>query len=135
LHLAMFRRVVAGDDAEQGCLPGAVAANQTDPGAGWDLGRRLVKDKTAADPHGQFVEVQHREVLAEPCGIRKSMHLAPVGTRLLGFSSDARLADCDSQPKQRSVRGVAPMTIKVRAFCQATLFVCTQNLYGQLMDA
>ena len=66
-------RKIAGDHVEQSGLAGAVAADEADMRAFRQSGGRFVEEDTRPEPEGQFIEMQHRRVLAQ----RAAMASAP----------------------------------------------------------
>src|SRR6516162_8073734 len=56
---ALFEREVADNGAKQRALAGAVATDEADPGAGWNLGRRPLDQEPAGHAYGNIVDHQH----------------------------------------------------------------------------
>src|SRR6476661_1499696 len=59
LYLALLRRDLAGDDAKERRLAGAVAADEPDMGAGRQRDRGMVEQGAAADTIGEVGEGKH----------------------------------------------------------------------------
>jgi hypothetical protein len=65
--VALLGGDVAGDDAEQRSLAGAVAADQADPRAGGDARRGAFQELAAGNADSEIVNDEH----AAPCGRRR----------------------------------------------------------------
>ena len=63
--VAVLRRDLAGDGAEQRCLTRAVAPNKTDPSAVRNASRGALKQELAGDPQSDVVDHEHGRFLAE----------------------------------------------------------------------
>jgi hypothetical protein len=64
LHLALLGHDLAGDDAKERGLAGAVAADQADAGAVGQGGGGIFQERAPADPVGDVVDAEHRGDLA-----------------------------------------------------------------------
>jgi hypothetical protein len=71
--MALLGRDIAGDDAEQSGLAGAVAADQADTGAGWNTRRGAFQQLSSSNTDREIVNDEH----AAPFGRRRGAKQPP----------------------------------------------------------